>query len=367
MRILQVLGRMPSRLSALSSFGRPLCTTTYSPTNLNPGTPASTDPLKPSTNLNLKDDKPPNDQPHQFGDETGKNFTDEDWERFRSTCGFDKWDNENLQEFEKQITTSELPGNALDNLQTKAGIKAVSFAFDGPIEALSEYDPLATTKDDLAFDEKMKAMGIDTENMHADASGAEHTPSEQERGEEDVSQYDQDIINTPPPSPTLSPTLPRSKRARQKLLGDNPSKNEKRPDVNMLPKSIEATFKQPRNLSKERYEHRVAAMESQFSALIEEVLSRMPEWQLMDCEVERILLSPNKRNLTIYYTNPMQSDPRASKKLKNWWKDVIAEVKRDISSRLSVRYVPSIFAEQTKAADSTMDDLFNQIALERSK
>lgn len=133
-------------------------------------------------------------------------------------------------------------------------------------------------------------------------------------------------------------------------------------------------LQQPVNRKRPGYERRVMSMEREMEKIAGDVLcDDNCEWYAEGGNVERVLLSPNMKNLTIYYT--LDS---ASKRSPSWWRKIntrsAATLRSALSQRLVTKYVPRVFFEPqedglSSAVDnkSQIDTLFEQIAAERSE
>lgn len=134
-------------------------------------------------------------------------------------------------------------------------------------------------------------------------------------------------------------------------------------------------FRQPANRKRPGYEQRVMSMEREMEKIAVDVLcKKSSQWYAEGADVERVLLSPNMKNLTVYYTVETGSTRPAS-----WWRKAHAKsassVRAAFAKRLETKYVPRVhFAEVGKDDDSSgaigdksqLDMLFDQIAIERA-
>lgn len=134
-------------------------------------------------------------------------------------------------------------------------------------------------------------------------------------------------------------------------------------------------FRQPVNRKRPGYERRVMSMEREMEKIAVDVLCKESSlWYTEGADVERVLLSPNMKNLTVYYTVETGSTRPAS-----WWRKTHAKsassVRAAFAQRLETKYVPRVYFEEAgKDGDSggaignksQLDALFDQIATERA-
>lgn len=132
-------------------------------------------------------------------------------------------------------------------------------------------------------------------------------------------------------------------------------------------------FKQPVNKERPGFERRVMSMESEMEKIVVDVLcNRDSEWYAEGGDVERVLLSPNMKNLTVYYTVAHCNPPRSPA----WWRKshrkFAAKIRATLAQQLETRYVPTVHLEQAECktdseqgGGSDLDQLFDQIAAER--
>lgn len=128
-------------------------------------------------------------------------------------------------------------------------------------------------------------------------------------------------------------------------------------------------LKQPLHKKRPGYERRVMSMERQMERIVENVLCKPgSEWCTAGGDVERVMLSSNMKNLTIYY-NIEGSERNAA-----WWKKMNAtyagEVRAALASSLETKYVPRVFFDKGSEASSKTDELdalFHRIESERAE
>ena len=353
--IIRAINSIPQRTTSLYSVTRQVCSKTTHSTES--GDNASSSSHRENTESKISS--------HGFvdwGDEEGANFTGEDWERFRIKEGLSTFDETDFKEWEKHLEIKDVSENVFEdafgpeNLSRKPISHRISFEFEGSMDAIANFDPTITESDIR----KVEEMGFKRPSYNEELKP--------EQNLFDKKTADVNMVNEKPPSPspTLISDLPRSKRARKQILGEKARRGSTSSQKRAPSAQIDLDFDLPPDPKKEKYENRVAGLQAMFSSLIEDVLSRKPEWSRIDCEIQRILLSPNRRNLTIYYSTEHKPDPQTRKALKLWWKNTISDIKREISSQMTIKYIPNVFAEISKVKESNIDELFDQIQRERS-
>lgn len=134
-------------------------------------------------------------------------------------------------------------------------------------------------------------------------------------------------------------------------------------------------FQQPINKKRPGFERRVMSMEAEMEKIVVDVLCKgNPVWSTEGADVERVLLSPNMKNLTVYYT----LDDSSYSNRKRWWKRTNAKfesaVRAALARELHIRYAPQVHFErlkttstspETKGELSEIEKLFEQIEEER--
>lgn len=131
---------------------------------------------------------------------------------------------------------------------------------------------------------------------------------------------------------------------------------------------LENSLRQPLH-RRQGYENRIASREAEMERLVTDILiERGSDWYSAGANIQRVLLSPNSRNLTIYYTIDDESGKMSRKEWRRLNKAMSARIHKAIFKRMDVRYVPSIFFERVREDDSNssaLDAAFAQIEEER--
>lgn len=133
-------------------------------------------------------------------------------------------------------------------------------------------------------------------------------------------------------------------------------------------------FQQPANRSRPGYERRAMSMEREMEKIAEKVLCKADSlWYEHGANIERVLLSPNMKNLTLFYTLDSESTRPVS-----WWRKLNTKsakaVRAALAQQLKTKYVPRVFFQavtsKRDAPSSTdrteLDMLFDKIAGERN-
>lgn len=128
-------------------------------------------------------------------------------------------------------------------------------------------------------------------------------------------------------------------------------------------------LKQPAHQKRPGFERRVMNMERQMERIVEGVLCTPgSEWCKSGGDVEQVLLSPNMKNLTIYY------NVEESEQDTQWWKKMNTKyagiVRTALATRLETKYVPRVFFDEGKQISGKKDELnslFHQIESERAE
>lgn len=128
-------------------------------------------------------------------------------------------------------------------------------------------------------------------------------------------------------------------------------------------------LKQPAHQKRPGFERRVMSMERQMERIVEDVLCAPgSEWNTAGGDMERVMLSPNMKNLTIYY------NADESRQDAEWWKKMNTKyagvVRAALASRLETKYVPRVFFDEGRQISGKADELdalFRRIESERAE
>lgn len=140
-----------------------------------------------------------------------------------------------------------------------------------------------------------------------------------------------------------------------------------------IPPGVAQTFQQPVNHKRPGYERRVMSMEREMERIAEQVLCKAEStWYKAGANIERLLLSPNMKNLTLFYTIDSQA-----RRPSSWWRKINAKsassLRAALAQNLKTKYVPRVHFEEATInktsrvtpAESKLDILFDKIAAER--
>ncbi|CDF77562.1 unnamed protein product [Chondrus crispus] len=140
-----------------------------------------------------------------------------------------------------------------------------------------------------------------------------------------------------------------------------------------IPPGVAQTFQQPVNHKRPGYERRVMSMEREMERVAEQVLCKADStWYKAGANIERLLLSPNMKNLTLFYTIDSQA-----RRPSSWWRKINAKsassLRAALAQNLKTKYVPRVYFEEATInktsrvtpAESKLDILFDKIAAER--
>ncbi len=123
----------------------------------------------------------------------------------------------------------------------------------------------------------------------------------------------------------------------------------------------------PAHTKKPGYELRVMRMESEMSRIVAHTLAfRYPEWCSSGAGIVEVALSPNMRDLTVFY------DIAEEKLKEKGWAKMLKQITKGVRSeiaKLDIRYAPRVHFQCGQPSDSrqheALDDIFAQIAKER--
>lgn len=121
-----------------------------------------------------------------------------------------------------------------------------------------------------------------------------------------------------------------------------------------------------RHSTKPGFEKRVLQQENKMSRIVEHVLATgFDEWSKFGASIDRVALSPNFHDLTVYYQVP--KSVLNTKQWKSLLKQISAKLRTKISKQQS-RYTPKVHFEcvsNKKNESDLLNDLFDEIANER--
>lgn len=137
-----------------------------------------------------------------------------------------------------------------------------------------------------------------------------------------------------------------------------------------IPKGVECLKQQPTNRRGPGYERRAQRLQRQLGELTERVLcERENEWNECGGEIEQVVLSPNLRNLTIFYdVGPGERD--VTRGWKKICEDMTGVIHAEIARQIDGKYVPRVHFERVgrltrDEKEMDVEDLFERIAAER--
>lgn len=267
-------------------------------------------------------------------------------------------------DFERRIGLDDIDEAAIDEgwerLQRKYGMK--SSKIDDKLKGASKRDA-ASRSEHSRFDatgKRFTDVGISVEYCDEEPPEAQQRPRSQAQNVAPPNSEDQND-----PAEKVGPLQHAAMQKQSSRL----DRIETR-----LFNGAEA-FQQPVNRKRPGYERRVMSMEREMERIAEDVLCNDDSHWYAGANIERVLLSPNMKNLTVYYSLDDGSTRPAS-----WWRKMNGKLAKTVraafAQRLETKYVPRVFFEEVtneQAVDgaigekSQLDMLFDQIAAERSE